>query len=75
MVIKRSWTTDELRALRMRTGMSGAQFAAALGVTAGCVSRWQSGQRFPKMTLLLRALEELDRKTEGAHDAKRPCHP
>ena len=55
--------------------MSGAQFAAALGVTAGCVSRWQSGQRFPKMTLLLRALEELDRKTEGAHDAKRPCHP
>lgn len=35
------------RMLRMRAGLSQAQFAAALGVSPAALSRWESGTRTP----------------------------
>ena len=38
-------TPEEAKALRQSTGLSQDKFAAILGVTGACVSRWERGQR------------------------------
>jgi|SRR5579884_909576 len=41
-------TADRLRALREAVGVSQADQARALGVSASCVSRWEAGLRVPR---------------------------
>jgi len=45
--------TTERRAIRERVGLSQADLAGVLGVTAPALSRWESGERVPSRRLLL----------------------
>jgi putative transcriptional regulator len=49
--------TSDIRAIREQAGVSQAEFAEYLGVTAGLVSKWECGDKHPsRMTLKLLAI-------------------
>jgi DNA-binding transcriptional regulator YiaG len=50
---------QERAPLRERAGLSRADLAAAIGVTAGAVWLWEKGKRQPSGTLLEKYLEAL----------------
>ena len=54
-------TGEEIKALRLRLGLTQAELGEAIGVFWNTVSRWEAGKMEPA-TLALRALAELDRK-------------
>jgi putative transcriptional regulator len=54
-------TGEEIKALRLRLGLTQAELGEAIGVFWNTVSRWEAGKMEPS-TLALRALAELDRK-------------
>ncbi len=54
-------TGEEIKALRLRLGLTQTELGEAIGVYWGTVSRWEAGKMKPS-TLALRALTELDRK-------------
>lgn len=52
---------DQIKAIRQRTGLSQARFAAFYGIPARSVENWESGQRIPPsyvLSLLERAVKE-----------------
>ena len=53
-------TGEEIKALRLRLGLTQAELGEAIGVFWNTVSRWEAGKMAPS-TLALRALAELDR--------------
>jgi len=48
------------RAIREDAGLAQDDLARALGVTRAAVSRWESGERYPRTENLARYLELLD---------------
>jgi DNA-binding transcriptional regulator YiaG len=51
--------------LRIAVGLSQAELAAAIGVTAACISRWEHGERKPRGVAAVeygRVLRELARE-------------
>jgi DNA-binding transcriptional regulator YiaG len=51
--------------VRVAAGLSQAEIAAAIGVTAPCVSRWEAGDRRPRGAAAIayaRLLQELDQR-------------
>ncbi len=54
-------TGEEIKALRLRRGLTQTELGEAIGVYWNTVSRWEAGKMKPS-TLALRALTELDRK-------------
>jgi len=54
-------TCEEIKALRLRLGLTQTELGDVIGVYWGTVSRWEAGKMMPS-TLALRALTELDRK-------------
>lgn len=48
------------RELRNAAGLSQADVAAVLGVTGGCISRWEAGSRSPRPTHVGRYLHLLE---------------
>jgi DNA-binding transcriptional regulator YiaG len=59
--LRRRLPDAEIRALlRQRAGVSQAEVADVVGVTAATVSRWESGTRTPSGVHLTRYLELLD---------------
>ena len=54
-------TCEEIKALRLRLGLTQTELGDVIGVYWGTVSRWEAGKMEPS-TLALRALTELDRK-------------
>jgi len=54
-------TGEEIKALRLRLGLTQTELGDVIGVYWGTVSRWEAGKMMPS-TLALRALAELDRK-------------
>lgn len=51
----------ERRLLRLRTGLSQAAVAASIGVTTAAISRYESGQREPRLEILERYASVLSR--------------
>jgi DNA-binding transcriptional regulator YiaG len=47
------FTADEICELRRRLGLSPTAFAARLKVSASAVSRWEKGERVPKVEPLI----------------------
>jgi transcriptional regulator with XRE-family HTH domain len=57
------------RALRLAAGLTQAEIAAAVGVSAACISRWESGSRTPRGGAAARygrLLDRLRREAIGA---------
>jgi putative transcriptional regulator len=54
-------TGEEIKALRLRLGLTQTELGEAIGVFWNTVSRWEADKMQPS-TLALRALAELDRK-------------
>ena len=54
-------TGEEIKALRLRLGLTQAELGEAIGVFWNTVSRWEAGKMRPS-TMALRALIELDKK-------------
>ena len=54
-------TGEEIKALRLRLGLTQTELGEAIGVFWNTVSRWEAGKMEPS-TLALRALAELGRK-------------
>lgn len=72
-VIERGRARRELRGdpglgkvLRLRSGLTQAEVAAALGVDRSAVSRWEAGARIPRGRALDRYKQLLDRLTREA---------
>ena len=45
---------SELREARERKGMTLKEFASKIGVSEGCLSRWENGKREPRLEMLLK---------------------
>ena len=62
--------------LRQRFGLSQGEVAAAIGVTASCVSHWEAGRRVPgtnsarRYARLLGALETADEDRQSRGDGQ-----
>ena len=57
---------DQIKAIRQRTGLSQARFAALYNIPARSIENWESGQRVPPryvLALLERAVKEDFSKT------------
>lgn len=60
-VLENGW----LRMLREAAGLTQSEVAARLGVTKGCVSRWESGETAPTATRQLQYARACGRKDGG----------
>ena len=61
--------TGRAEQIRTAAGLSQAEVASALGVSAACISRWESGDRRPRGPAAIaygRLLQDLDRRTAVA---------
>lgn len=50
---------DDIKALRLRLGLTPTQFAARLNVSASTICLWEKGDRRPRFDAMV-ALNELD---------------
>ena len=66
----RSWTRDEIVALRRRLRLSQADFAARLGVRQQTVSEWETGRYAPRGASLtvLRMVAEAPQEYDARYD-------
>lgn len=61
---RRTWRTEPAalaRLVRTRAGLTQAEIADVLGVDRSAVSRWESGARTPRSTVLTRYMDLLER--------------
>ena len=60
-----SWTPEEIRALRKRSGLTQVEFADFVGASETTVRNWEAGRHLPKRKQYLRALATLDERQRG----------
>jgi DNA-binding transcriptional regulator YiaG len=62
----------ELKAARVRLGLSQTALGAALGVTRGAVAKWEGGT-LPVPVVVALALEALEHRQQAVSSRKRPA--
>ena len=61
---KQTWTPEQIKALRQRTGLSEKAFAALIGIQFATINRWEKGWHSPVGTSVIalnRLRDQLDR--------------
>ena len=60
-----SWTPEEIRALRHRSGLTQVELGDFVGASETTIRNWEAGRHPPKRKRYLRALATLDERQRG----------